>query len=74
MLFVVEHAQALQSNNPDQYLPVSHTCFFQLELPKYSRLAILRSKLLFAIRNCASIDGDHTHEARQNLEMKISES
>lgn len=31
------------------YLPRAHTCFFSLELPKYSSKAILRAKLLTGI-------------------------
>jgi E3 ubiquitin-protein ligase HERC2 len=41
----------------DECLPVSHTCFFSLELPKYSTLEILRDKLTYAIYNCVAIDG-----------------
>ena len=42
----------------DQYLPVSHTCFMSLELPRYSSLEIMRDKLKYAIFNCQAIDGD----------------
>jgi hypothetical protein len=41
----------------DESLPVSHTCFFSLELPKYSTIEILREKLTYAITNCVAIDG-----------------
>ena len=44
----------------DQYYPVAHTCFFQLELPQYSSPAIMRDKLRYAIYNCTAIDGDDT--------------
>ncbi|OQR86230.1 HECT E3 ubiquitin ligase [Achlya hypogyna] len=43
---------------PDTYLPVSHTCFFSLELPKYSTKEILTKRLMYAIYNCQAIDGD----------------
>ena len=33
----------------DELLPVSHTCFFQLELPQYSTDAIMKERLLVAI-------------------------
>lgn len=36
----------------DTKLPISHTCFFSLELPDYSSYEILREKVLFAILNC----------------------
>ena len=45
--------------NQDEYLPVSHTCFFQLDLPAYSRKEIMREKLLYAITHCRAIDIDH---------------
>ncbi|OQS02636.1 HECT E3 ubiquitin ligase [Thraustotheca clavata] len=42
----------------DTYLPVSHTCFFSLELPRYSTKNILSKRLMYAIYNCQAIDGD----------------
>jgi len=45
-------------HNTDGTLPISHTCFFQLELPRYSSPAVMREKLLYAITNCMAIDGD----------------
>ncbi|KNC52457.1 HECT domain containing 3 [Thecamonas trahens ATCC 50062] len=44
----------------DTFLPVSHTCWFQLDLPAYSSYEVLRERLEFAIRHCASIDTDFT--------------
>mmetsp|Transcript_34570 Transcript_34570/g.56303 ORF Transcript_34570/g.56303 Transcript_34570/m.56303 type:complete len:817 (+) Transcript_34570:137-2587(+) len=43
----------------DLMLPVSHTCFFTLELPRYSSKDIMHKKLLYAINNCTAIDTDH---------------
>jgi E3 ubiquitin-protein ligase HERC2 len=34
------------------------TCFFALDLPRYSSKHILREKLLYAIYNCRAIDTD----------------
>jgi len=45
--------------NSDETLPVSHTCFFQLELPRYSCLEVMRKKILYAITECRAIDTDH---------------
>jgi len=42
----------------DDKLPISHTCFFSLEIPDYSTYEILRQKLLFAVTNCLAIDID----------------
>ena len=44
------------SCDPDMMLPVAHTCFFSIELPKYSSYEILRDKLKYAITNCQAID------------------
>ena len=46
------------SGSPDKYLPVSHTCFFTLDLPAYSCKEILKEKLLYAITHCQAIDLD----------------
>ena len=32
-------------------LPVSHTCFFSIDLPNYSSYAILKGKILYAMNN-----------------------
>jgi len=45
---------------PDTYFPVAHTCFFQLELPRYSSVEVCRQRLRYAIYNCQAIDGDDT--------------
>jgi len=42
----------------DTCLPESHTCFFTLDLPKYSSVEVCYHKLLYAINNCTSVDGD----------------
>lgn len=47
----------------DNALPISHTCFFSLELPRPSSKEILRSKLLYAINNCMAIDADTAADA-----------
>jgi hypothetical protein len=46
------------SGNPDKYLPVSHTCFFTLDLPGYSSKEILKEKMLYAVTHCQAIDLD----------------
>jgi E3 ubiquitin-protein ligase HERC2 len=52
--------QGFSRQPADVYLPVSHTCFFSLELPQYSSLDIMKEKLRYAIFNCQAIDGDDT--------------
>ena len=44
--------------DPNDYLPVSHTCFFQLDLPRYTDADIMYTKLVYAITHCGSIDTD----------------
>ena len=57
------------NGNPDQYFPVAHTCFFSIELPRYSTKDIAYAKLLWAVNNCVSIDADNTREGRANMEV-----
>jgi len=45
-------------NDPNDYLPISHTCFFQLDLPKYTNIDVMHQKLIYAITHCGSIDTD----------------
>eukprot|EP00823_Brevimastigomonas_motovehiculus_P001020 TRINITY_DN1143_c0_g3_i2.p1 TRINITY_DN1143_c0_g3~~TRINITY_DN1143_c0_g3_i2.p1 ORF type:complete len:806 (-),score=272.19 TRINITY_DN1143_c0_g3_i2:175-2481(-) len=42
----------------DNYMPVSHTCFFSLDLPAYSAEDIMYKRLLYAITHCTAIDAD----------------
>ncbi|ETO26449.1 hypothetical protein RFI_10689 [Reticulomyxa filosa] len=45
--------QIHSSAQPDETLPSAHTCFNQLDLPRYSTKGILKEKLLLAIRECS---------------------
>ena len=46
-------------NGPvNNYMPVSHTCFFTLDLPAYTNKDAMRTKLLYAITHCTDIDLD----------------
>ena len=56
---------------PDEAYPVAHTCFFSLELPAYTSLAVCHERLLYAITNCLAIDIDTTTSARENRERRI---
>jgi len=60
---VAQHSKA--SNAGDEkaqnYLPDAHTCFFQLDLPRYRSLDIMHKKMLFAITHCVSTDGDSSY-------------
>jgi len=50
----------MRGDPADNYFPAAHTCFFQLDLPKYSAREIMLDKLRYAIVNCISMDGDDT--------------
>ncbi|CDW82480.1 hect e3 ubiquitin [Stylonychia lemnae] len=41
-------------------LPVSHTCFFTLDMPRYPTFEIARDRILFAIKFCGDIDADRS--------------
>jgi len=43
------------------YLPISHTCFFTLDLPRYQSLDVMHKKIVFAINHCVAVDGDGTY-------------
>jgi hypothetical protein len=43
---------------PDLYLPKAHTCFFSINLPRYSNKNTLREKLIYAQNNCLALDAD----------------
>lgn len=45
--------------NTDLTLPASRTCFFQLELPRYSSYEVMVAKFLYAITEGIAIDADH---------------
>jgi len=53
----------------DTLLPYAHTCYFTIDLPRYSSSDILRRRLLYAIENCLEIDGDQTTTGRRAAAM-----
>ncbi|OQR96413.1 HECT E3 ubiquitin ligase [Achlya hypogyna] len=59
--------QAFDRRPADSYMPVSHTCFFSLELPRYSSREVLEARLTYAIYNCQAIDGDGDTMAANQL-------
>lgn len=46
-------------NDPDLFLPKAHTCFFSLNLPRYTSDGVMREKLLYAAYNCLTLDADY---------------
>ena len=49
---------AFDRSPPDQYYPVAHTCFFQLELPRYSTAEIMREHLRCKAVSCSMCVAD----------------
>ena len=56
--------QPLEKTPADAWLPVAHTCFFQLDLPRYSGRGVLAQKLRYAITHGMSIDADRRNVGR----------
>ena len=52
----------------DTYLPKAATCFFALELPLYSSVDVMRSKLLYAITHCGDMDTDFRAVEQDEIE------
>lgn len=55
---IVRHNRSAESANPDDHFPIAHTCFFQVELPRYTTLEAMCKRVVFAIEGCGSIDVD----------------
>jgi hypothetical protein len=47
------------ADNPDQWLPVAHTCFNRLDIPEYTSREILEQKLRQAIEESRNIFGEN---------------
>ena len=57
--FPMQHRISIMSHgNPNVALPTSHTCFFSIDLPRYSSYDNLKNKLKYAITHCQAIDTD----------------
>ena len=56
--------QGFSRSPADSYLPTAHTCFFSIELPRYSSQEILEAKLRLAIHADHAFDLDETHAGR----------
>lgn len=53
-----KHSIEYYSGRAADSLPISHTCFFRIDLPAYSSEEILKQRLLYAINFCGDIDAD----------------
>lgn len=56
----------LDKTPANAHFPVTHTCFFSIDWPRYTSFEAASKKLLYAITNVRGIDADNTAEARSN--------
>lgn len=50
----------LHASPPNAALPMTHTCFFTIDLPEYTSLDHMSAKVRYAMENCTAIDTDNT--------------
>ena len=55
---IEQHTVEVDHKKPINSLPIGKTCFFQLVIPPYNSDSEFSKKLLFALKNTATIDGD----------------
>lgn len=67
MIELAEHASTSR-------LPIGRTCFFKLELPPYESVHQLRTKLLYSITHCRSIDADYDRGAANEEEQNAGQA
>ena len=53
-----KHQISFIDSEGDKKLPIAHTCFFEIEVPRYSTQEIMKDKMLYAIKFCQAIDTD----------------
>jgi hypothetical protein len=54
----VHFKMCVDSGLDDRHMPRSHTCFFAIDLPRYTKEETMREKLLYAAKYCSAIDND----------------
>jgi len=55
---IASHNASEASDDPDSFFPLAHTCFFQIDLPRYSSVEAMTRRVLWAMESCATIDED----------------
>ena len=59
----------LEAVPADAHFPVTHTCFFSIEWPRYSSFEVAKAKLLYAVLHCTDMDMDTTAEGLRNRDQ-----
>ena len=54
----LEERHGLSYDGDSNSLPVAHTCFFRVDLPRYDNIDIIREKFKVAMEFCGEIDDD----------------
>jgi len=58
---ITSHNASESSDDPDSFFPLAHTCFFQIDLPRYSSVQAMTRRVIWAMESCGTIDDDsHT--------------
>eukprot|EP01017_Pseudomicrothorax_dubius_P006610 TRINITY_DN11923_c0_g1_i3.p1 TRINITY_DN11923_c0_g1~~TRINITY_DN11923_c0_g1_i3.p1 ORF type:complete len:524 (+),score=146.30 TRINITY_DN11923_c0_g1_i3:65-1636(+) len=58
--FSTKHEISFIDSDNETKLPIAHTCFFGIDLPRYKSYSTFVEKLRYAIYNCKEIDADNT--------------
>merc|ERR1719198_1047904 len=56
---IEQHTVQIDESKKRTDLPFGRTCYFRIELPPYPNEEIMKARLLYAMNNCTSIDGDY---------------
>jgi hypothetical protein len=62
------------SGDPNENFPHAHTCFFQIDLPRWTDPVKAREKLLFAITYCRSVDADGGGTSQRAMDLGTGET
>jgi len=55
---ITPHSREDSAKDVNKMLPITHTCFFSLELPKYTNLDAMTDRMTYAMMTSTEIDGD----------------
>lgn len=69
---IEQHTVQLDESKKKTDLPFGRTCYFRIELPPYASEEVMRQRLLYALYNTGSIDGDHNNAGQDEPEEPIN--
>jgi len=56
------HGPRGSSSSDDDLFPLAHTCFFSVEMPRYSNLDVMTERVIYAMMNTGAIDADSSRQ------------